>query len=354
MTFKNSNINTLTLISMYISPGYTQSPHFLCTTELSFQTSESRNTMIVPSTNVASIIWMINRFVMSMPFTKINHDIILCLWHTRTCYYDDNNRRKVILLFDDLHQMNTSVVFVQMQFENKRTDGQGIWCIRLIRNLTEGTWTNLIPLNYTTDSITADPYVAYDNKFFGYEEMTLESAAYSYENGLTGGSLDIFYSLNKQYNDYNDVGNGSQIQQNNIVNCLILGQSSNGASRGAGYVRNQAAQHVIAAGTETETANENISTVIHSSICLSDSSDDNMNKDNKLLSAMAQINMKNKQHCTLMSCTYALDSTWHYPNWANKILTDGQLIWERLWKVTILVSAGASCPLKKGGLALFR
>ena len=196
--------------------------------------------------------------------------------------------------------------------------------------------------NMHTD-VSSKKYEHYlDNyKRCSLRNIQIDVAVCCYDDGSTDKSLDILNSLKKRYEDYNDGdgGDGSKKQNDSIVSRLIIGQSSDGSSRGAGYARNRAAslraQH-ITTGTETE----NNSTVINSFICLLDS-DDVMHKHRiaEQLSVMLQIKTKDEQNRTLLGCTFTRipeDSTWHYTNWANNILTDERLILERFREVTIL------------------
>ena len=199
---------------------------------------------------------------------------------------------------------------------------------------------HLLQENITTDTLNVEE--KNESRYFdGYERYSLQNvhidiAVCCYDDGSTDRSFELLKRLKDHYdNEYNNENNQRQ-QNERLSKRLLICQSHDGISRGAGYARNRAAslRAKVLGGMKTNNLQECLSF-----ICLLDS-DDIMHKHRiaEQVSVMLNKPTSKERNETLLGCTFKRipeDSTWHYTNWANN-LTDERLLLERFREVTVL------------------
>ena len=199
---------------------------------------------------------------------------------------------------------------------------------------------HLLQENVTTTTITTEEKNAswyYD----GYERHSLQNvhidiAVCCYDDGSTDRSFELLRRLKDHYD--NECNNRNNQRQHNErwSKQLLICQSHDGVSRGAGYARNRAASLRAQILDEVKTNNHK---ECLSFVCLLDS-DDVMHEYRiaEQVSVMLNKPTSKERNATLLGCTFKRipeDSTWHYTNWANN-LTDERLLLERFREITVL------------------
>ena len=177
-----------------------------------------------------------------------------------------------------------------------------------------------------------------------------------YDDASTDASWDILKKLQIQYGQYSSNNNGNNQSGTEgkganiaaklpriIPSRLLIGQSSEGVGRGAGYARNRAAELSLS----TESKGKDISSSYHDEqfLCLLDS-DDVMHPTRvaEQVHGMLSLSQEERKR-TLMGCQVIRDppdSTWHYTAWANG-LSNERLLLERFREVTLLQPTWMMC-----------
>jgi glycosyltransferase involved in cell wall biosynthesis len=151
-----------------------------------------------------------------------------------------------------------------------------------------------------------------------------------YDDGSTDTSWEILTHMAAEYNKNREPSQQAKEDDQGrpyLPTTLVLGRSSDGVARGAGYARNRA----VALRPTTATAQRNY-------LCMLDS-DDRM-QPTRIAQQVAFL--QSLPHAaadrTLVGCRVVRDppdATWHYTQWANG-LTDERLVLEQFREVTLL------------------
>ncbi|CAJ1931962.1 unnamed protein product [Cylindrotheca closterium] len=153
-----------------------------------------------------------------------------------------------------------------------------------------------------------------------------------YDDGSQDGSSTILNSLSEKYSKDETATNTNE---NRIPSTLLIGTSSDGKGRGAGYARNRA----IELSYESSRDGTRF-------LCLLDS-DDIMHRHRIAEQTHYMMNSvsEDERSRTLLGSSFERDppdSTWHYSKWANTLSQD-RLMLERFREVTILQPTWFMC-----------
>jgi glycosyltransferase involved in cell wall biosynthesis len=193
----------------------------------------------------------------------------------------------------------------------------------------------IIPVHNASDTIQAAVESAMSQEYPSHGEdeeasnefqLEISVTVCCYDDGSTDESLKILKRLQREYDAK------ATLLPGRIPSRLLVGSSSTGVGRGAGYARNRA----IEMNNPLHLSNTDRSSIKF--LCLLDS-DDTMHKHRVALQTLCMMNLDDGiRQKTLLGCTFARDppdSTWHYSRWANS-LSDERLSLERFREVTIL------------------
>ncbi len=190
---------------------------------------------------------------------------------------------------------------------------------------------NVSVIDHSSDNHAKRYLDEYDR--LSLQNVKIDIAVCCHDDGSTDKSFKLLQDL-KDYHDKTVIINGLSNDHERISKQLLISQSSDGISRGAGHARNRAAsirKH------NAEPVNDN-NDKSNSFVCLLDS-DDVMHEHRIAEQVSVMLKKQHKErNATLLGCTFKRipeDSTWHYTNWANN-LSDDRLLLERFREITVL------------------